>query len=213
MTTGRINQVFTKVTVQRQRHGIHAHKPPATRYNFSDHRRRDEGCQMTAGPGEHPQTAHNQATGDSKDHPCPQKRARTKFTQEGKKSFKVPRNSARKSKFASPGGPRHRTGGRHVIGTARPHNYTTKATRNDSETAQERGDGKTDGAHTQILQKRRVTMIIFKTTRVDFTLGVAGLAGPFLKPPGGKTHPSTAAPPYLREFLFRTSGAHSGCMF
>ena len=120
MTTGRINQVFTKVTVQRQRHGIHAHKPPATRYNFSDHRRRDEGCQTTAGPGEHPQTAHNQATGDSKDHPCPQKRARTKFTQEGKKSFKVPRNSARKSKFASPGGPRHRTGGRHVAKTARP---------------------------------------------------------------------------------------------
>ena len=34
-----------------------------------------------------------------------------------------------------------------------------------------------------------------------------------MKAPGGKTHPSTAAPPYLREFLFRTSGAHSGCMF
>ena len=88
MTTGRINQVFTKVTVQRQRHGIHAHKPPATRYNFSDHRRRDEGCQTTAGPGEHPQTAHNQAAGDSKDYPCPQKQARTKYSQEGKNPSK-----------------------------------------------------------------------------------------------------------------------------
>ena len=129
MTTGRINQVFTKVTVKRRRHGIHAHKPPATRYNFSDHRRRDEGCQTTAGPGEHPQTAHNQATGDSKDHPCPQKRARTKFTQEGKKSFKLPRNSARKSKFASPGGPRQRTSCHDVPGSGSTAPLHQKATR------------------------------------------------------------------------------------
>ena len=164
-----------------------------------------------------PASTHKQPTtrqqGIVKTTPAPKKRARTKFTQEGKKSFKVPRNSARKSKFASPGGPRHRTGDRQVILTARPQNYKTKATRDDSGTTQERGDGKTDGAHTQILRKRQVTLIISKTTRVDFNLGVASLAGPFLKPPGGKTHPSTAAPPYLREFLFRTSGAHSGCMF
>ena len=168
---------------------------------------------MTAGPGEHPQTAHNQAAGDGKDHPCPQEAGSNQILPRRKKSFKVPRNSARKSKFASPGGPRHRTGGRHVVVAARPHHHTTRATRNDSGTAQERGDGKTDEAHTQILRKRQVTLIIFKTTRVDFTLGVAGLAGPFLKQLFGKTSPSTAAPPYLGEFLFRTSGAHSGCMF
>ena len=164
-----------------------------------------------------PASTHKQPTtrqqGIVKTTPAPRSGHEPNSPKKEKKSFKVPRNSARKSKFASPGGPRHRTGGRHVVKTARPQNYTKKATRNDSGTTQERGDGKTDGAHTQILQKRRVTMIIFKTTRVDFTLGVAGLAGPCLKPPGGKTPPSTAAPPYLREFLFRTSGAHSGCMF
>ena len=45
-------------------------------------------CQTTAGPGEHPQTAHNQAAGDSKDHPCLQKQARTKYSQEGKNPSK-----------------------------------------------------------------------------------------------------------------------------
>ena len=88
MTTGRINQVYTNVTVWHRMHGIHAHKPPATRYNFSDQRRRDEGCQTTAGPGEHPQTAHNQAARDSKDYPCLQKQARTKYSQEGKNPSK-----------------------------------------------------------------------------------------------------------------------------
>ena len=43
---------------------------------------------MTAGPGEHPQTAHNQATGLVKTTPAPKKRARTKFTQEGKNPSK-----------------------------------------------------------------------------------------------------------------------------
>ena len=60
----------------------------ATKHNFSDQCRRDEGCQMTAGPGEHPQTAHNQAAGDSKDYPCLQKQAPTKYSQEGKNPSK-----------------------------------------------------------------------------------------------------------------------------
>ena len=88
-------------------------------------------AQLRAGPGEHPQTAHNQAARDSKDHPCPQKRARTKYSQEGKNSFKVPWNSARKSKFASPGGPRHRTGGHDAVrssSTAPPHQKATRTT-------------------------------------------------------------------------------------
>ena len=164
-----------------------------------------------------PASTHKQPTtrqqGIVKTTPAPRSGLEPNSPKKEKKSFKVPRNSARKSKFASLGGPRHRTGGRHVVVAARPHHHTTRATRNDSGTAQERGDGKTDEAHTQILRKRQVTLIIFKTTRVDFTLGVAGLAGPFLKQLFGKTSPSTAAPPYLGEFLFRTSGAHSGCMF
>ena len=56
-------------------------------------------------------------------------------------------------------------------------------------------------------------MIIFKTTRADFSLVAAGLAGLFWNRSGGKTHTSTAAPPYLRDFLFRNLGAHSGYMF
>ena len=202
MTTGRINQVFTKVTVKRRRHGIHAHKPPATRYNFSDHRRRDEGCQTTAGPGEHPQTAHNQATGDSKDHPCPQEAGSNQIHPRRKKSFKVSRNSARKSKFASPGGPRHRTGGHDVRGSGSTAPLHQKAARTTARPHNSGAKGKPPRPHTYIRKTRGITIIIFKTTRVDFSLVAAGLAGPFSKPPGGRTRPSTAAPPYLRDFPF-----------
>ena len=129
MTTGRINQVFTKVTVKRRRHGIHAHKPPATRYNFSDHRRRDEGCQTTAGPGEHPQTAHNQATGDSKDHPCPQKQARTKFTQEGKNPSKYLETAPENQNSRAQAAHANEQGASAYLEAAPPPHYTKKATR------------------------------------------------------------------------------------
>ena len=84
MTTGRINQVYTKVTVWHRRHGIHAHKPPATRHNFSDQRRRDEGCQGAAGPGEHPQTTHNQETRTVKTARAHKKQVQDYITEEGK---------------------------------------------------------------------------------------------------------------------------------
>ena len=95
MTTGRINQVYTNVTVWHRRHGIHAHNPPATRHNFSDQRRRDEGCQGAAGPGEHPQTTHNQETQAVKTYPRSQE-AGSNLNNPGRKiPSRLPKNDTR----------------------------------------------------------------------------------------------------------------------
>ena len=129
MTTGRINQVYTNVTVWRRRHGIHAHKPPATRQNFSDQRRRDKGCQGAAGPGEHPQTTHNQETRTVKTDPCSQEAGSNLHNPRRKNPYNLPKNRDRKSEFASPGGPRQRTSCHSVPGSGSTAPLHQKATR------------------------------------------------------------------------------------
>ena len=88
MTTGRINQVFTKVTVKRRRHGIHAHKPPATRNNFPTTVVETKAAKRQPAPA----STHKQPTtrqqGMVKTTPAPKKQARTKYSQEGKNPSK-----------------------------------------------------------------------------------------------------------------------------
>ena len=129
MTTGRINQVYTNVTVWRRRHGIHARKPPATRHNFSDQRRRDKGCQGAAGPGEHPQTTHNQETRTVKTDPCSQEAGSNLHNPRRTNPSNLHKNRARKSKSASPGGPRQRTSCHSVPGSGSTAPLHQKATR------------------------------------------------------------------------------------
>ena len=129
MTTGRINQVYTSVTVWRRRHGIHAHKPPAIRHNFSDQRRRDRGCQGVACPGEHPQTTHNQETRTVKTNPCSQEAGSNLHNPRRTNPSNLHKNRARKSKFASPDGPCQRTGCHDVPGSGSTAPLHQKATR------------------------------------------------------------------------------------
>ena len=200
MTTGRINQVYTKSpfsvtgtesmhTSPRQLETIF--RPPSSR------RRLPNDSRPRRAPTNSPQPGNRV----SKDHPCPQEAGSNQIHPRRKKSFKVPENKARKSKFASRGGPRHRTGGHDVKrsgSTAPLHQKATRTTVRPNSGAK----WKPPRPHTHIRKTRGITIIIFKTTRVDFSLVGSGLAGPFWKSSGGKTHPSTAAPPYLRDFPF-----------
>ena len=68
---------------------------------------------------------------DGKDHPCYQQRARRQVFQKPISHPFLPRNIARKSKFANPGGPHHRTDSHSVTGngsTAPLHREATRTT-------------------------------------------------------------------------------------
>ena len=59
--------------------------------------------------------------------------------------------------------------------------------------------------HTHNRKTRGITIIILKTARVDFTLDVASLAGPLLKPPGGKNAPGNCSTTLSTRFPFSNS--------
>ena len=163
MTTGRINQVYTNVTVWRRRHGIHAHKPPATRHNFSDQRRRDEGCQGAAGPGEHPQTTHNQETRTVKTNPSSQEAGsnlhnprRTKILQIYLKTAPENQNLRAQTAHAS-----EQVATMYLV-AARPPHYTKRQPerQRDHQTAGRRESRR--HPHIYIRRTRGITPIIFE---------------------------------------------------
>ena len=203
MTTGRINQVYTNVTVWRRRHGIHAHKPPATRHNFSDQRRRDEGCQEAAGPGEHPQTTHNQETRTVKTNPRSQEAGSNLNNPRRTNPSNSPRNRARKSKFASRGGPRQRTSCHDVPGSGSTAPLHQKATRTTARPPNSGATGKPAtpthiykeraGDHAHDFEKKSV--LISPWWKLVWRVR-------FLSHQVGKTQPPRAALPYLRDFVF-----------
>ena len=129
MTTGRINQVYTNVAEKRPKH---CKKAPPTRLDtiFPTNVVETRLPPMRGSPPRRAPTKSPQpGTRTVKTSPPPKRRARRQLEQEGKNSFKLPENEAGKSKFASLGGPRRRTGGHDVPGSGSTAPLHQKATR------------------------------------------------------------------------------------
>ena len=128
MTTGRINQVYTNVAIEPrgpEKPSRETVKRPGN--SFSDQCRRDEGCHMTWQPA--PASTHKQPTTRSqkpvRTGPAPRSGLEDNFPKK-EKFLQSSVNNARKSKFASPGGPHHRTGSHDVMEAARPPHHTKR---------------------------------------------------------------------------------------